>query len=111
MIQRIFDSTLYVPGVGHSDQCYRAGGIRLPAEHPALANAASWLGEKELRLRGDWAVNNPHPEPSGWAFEYNNVYYPDTDDTAMVPWPCAGDGRAIRMRWANSSARSCLAVE
>jgi squalene-hopene/tetraprenyl-beta-curcumene cyclase len=56
----------------------------LPAEHPALANAANWLCEKEVRLRGDWAVNNPHPEPSGWAFEYNNVYYPDTDDTAMV---------------------------
>jgi squalene-hopene/tetraprenyl-beta-curcumene cyclase len=29
-------------------------------------------------------VNNPHPEASGWAFEYNNVFYPDTDDTAMV---------------------------
>ena len=27
---------------------------------------------------------NPHPEASGWAFEYNNVFYPDTDDTAMV---------------------------
>jgi squalene-hopene/tetraprenyl-beta-curcumene cyclase len=23
-------------------------------------------------------------EASGWAFEYNNIYYPDTDDTAMV---------------------------
>ena len=29
-------------------------------------------------------MNNPHSEASGWAFEYNNVYYPDTDDTAMV---------------------------
>jgi squalene-hopene/tetraprenyl-beta-curcumene cyclase len=56
----------------------------LPPEHPALEKAAKWLVEKEVRLRGDWAVNNPHPEPSGWAFEYNNVYYPDTDDTAMV---------------------------
>ena len=35
-------------------------------------------------MRGDWTVNNPHPEASGWAFEYNNVYYPDTDDTTMV---------------------------
>lgn len=56
----------------------------LPAEHPALKNAATWLIEKEVRLRGDWTVNNPHTEASGWAFEYNNVYYPDTDDTAMV---------------------------
>jgi squalene-hopene/tetraprenyl-beta-curcumene cyclase len=56
----------------------------LPAEHPALEKAATWLIGKEVRVRGDWAVNNPHPEASGWAFEYNNVYYPDTDDTAMV---------------------------
>ena len=27
---------------------------------------------------------NRHREPSGWAFEFNNVYYPDTDDTMMV---------------------------
>src|SRR6201994_2626640 len=56
----------------------------LPAEHQALKKAARWLVEKEVRIRGDWTVNNPHPEASGWAFEYNNVYYPDTDDTAMV---------------------------
>ncbi len=56
----------------------------LPADHPALEKAASWLIGKEVRVRGDWTVNNPHPEASGWAFEYNNVYYPDTDDTAMV---------------------------
>jgi squalene-hopene/tetraprenyl-beta-curcumene cyclase len=53
-------------------------------EHPALQRASDWLISKEVRIRGDWAVNNPHPEASGWAFEYNNVYYPDTDDTAMV---------------------------
>src|SRR3954453_5316575 len=56
----------------------------LPAEHPALKKAADWLMEKEVRVRCDWTVNNPHPEASGWAFEYNNVYYPDTDDTGMV---------------------------
>jgi squalene-hopene/tetraprenyl-beta-curcumene cyclase len=53
-------------------------------EHPALQKAADWLIKKEVRIRGDWAVNNSHPEASGWAFEYNNIYYPDTDDTAMV---------------------------
>jgi squalene-hopene/tetraprenyl-beta-curcumene cyclase len=53
-------------------------------EHPALQRATDWLVTKEVRIRGDWAVNNPHPEASGWAFEYNNVYYPDVDDTAMV---------------------------
>jgi squalene-hopene/tetraprenyl-beta-curcumene cyclase len=52
--------------------------------HPALQKAADWLIGKEVRIRGDWAANNPYPEASGWAFEYNNIYYPDTDDTAMV---------------------------
>src|SRR6266850_1968307 len=35
-------------------------------------------------ISSHWPKNNPHPDASGWAFEYNNVYYPDTDDTAMV---------------------------
>ena len=56
----------------------------LSPEHPALQKAADWLIGKEVRLRGDWAINNSYPEASGWAFEYNNVYYPDTDDTGMV---------------------------
>lgn len=57
----------------------------LGSDHPALAKAAEWLRKKEVRVRGDWAeVKNPSPEPSGWAFEFNNVYYPDTDDTMMV---------------------------
>ncbi len=29
-------------------------------------------------------MKRPHTEPSGWAFEFNNEYYPDIDDTAMV---------------------------
>jgi squalene-hopene/tetraprenyl-beta-curcumene cyclase len=55
-----------------------------PTHHPALQRAAQWLVEKEVRVRCDWTANNSHPEASGWAFEYNNIYYPDTDDTAMV---------------------------
>ena len=56
----------------------------LDPAHPALRKAGEWLYSKEVRLRGDWIKQNPEPEASGWAFEYNNVYYPDTDDTAMV---------------------------
>src|SRR5947208_1084161 len=56
----------------------------LPADDPALRKAARWLLDKEVRIRGDWTHNNSHREASGWAFEYNNVYYPDVDDTAMV---------------------------
>ena len=53
-------------------------------DHPNLQKAAEWLVNKEVRIRGDWSVNNSYPQASGWAFEYNNIYYPDTDDTAMV---------------------------
>ena len=56
----------------------------LDPAHPALRKASNWLYSKEVRLRGDWIKQNPYTEASGWAFEYNNVYYPDTDDTAMV---------------------------
>ena len=49
-----------------------------------MQRAAQWLYSKEVRIRGDWTKQNPYPEASGWAFEYNNEYYPDTDDTAMV---------------------------
>ena len=52
--------------------------------HPALTKAVQWLEAKEVRFRGDWRKKNPHPEGSGWAFEFNNIYYPDTDDTMMV---------------------------
>ncbi len=54
-----------------------------PMSEP-LQQAANWLYAKEVRIRADWARKNPHPVASGWAFEYNNVHYPDTDDTAMV---------------------------
>jgi squalene-hopene/tetraprenyl-beta-curcumene cyclase len=39
---------------------------------------------KEVRRKGDWSVKRPDTEPSGWAFEFANEFYPDIDDTAMV---------------------------
>ncbi|MGC3988794.1 MAG: squalene--hopene cyclase [Chthoniobacteraceae bacterium] len=54
------------------------------ATDPVMKKAGEWLISKEVKIRGDWKVKNPHPEASGWAFEFNNDYYPDTDDTAMV---------------------------
>jgi squalene-hopene/tetraprenyl-beta-curcumene cyclase len=57
----------------------------LPPDHPALERAVNWLLDREIRFRGDWAIKNPaQVEPSGWAFEFNNKWNPDVDDTAMV---------------------------
>src|ERR1700755_1788005 len=44
-----------------------------------------WLLPKQvLDTKGDWAVKRPEVRPGGWAFQYNNAYYPDLDDTAVV---------------------------
>ncbi|NUP30121.1 MAG: squalene--hopene cyclase [Streptomycetaceae bacterium] len=56
----------------------------LPGDHPQVVKAADWLLDEEIRERGDWAVRRPNLEPGGWAFEFANDYYPDTDDTAEV---------------------------
>jgi squalene-hopene/tetraprenyl-beta-curcumene cyclase len=45
--------------------------------------AVEWLLEREVRRRGDWA-QTVRAEPAGWCFEYDNEFYPDVDDTAMV---------------------------
>jgi len=63
--------------------CLHESGI--PANHPALRNAAEWMMDREIRVRGDWQYKNPSKvEPSGWVFEFNNRWNPDVDDTAMV---------------------------
>src|SRR6202163_2704317 len=58
-----------------------SGGGALPAAKQGLG----WLLPKQiLDVKGDWAVKRPDVRPGGWAFQYNNAYYPDLDDTAVV---------------------------
>ena len=56
----------------------------LPSDHPALVKSARWVLDEEIRGPGDWQVRRPHTDPGGWAFEFDNDNYPDTDDTAEV---------------------------
>ena len=56
----------------------------LPSDHPALVRAGEWIISKQVTTRGDWKVKNPNAEPGGWAFEFYNELYPDTDDTAEI---------------------------
>jgi squalene-hopene/tetraprenyl-beta-curcumene cyclase len=60
----------------------RACGV--PADHPQLAKAGDYLLREEVTVKGDWAVRRPDLAPGGWAFEYENDLYPDTDDTAVI---------------------------
>jgi squalene-hopene/tetraprenyl-beta-curcumene cyclase len=63
---------------------YALGEAGVPRNDPRMIKAADWLLSKEVRHIGDWAVKVPKTEPGGWYFEYNNEFYPDTDDTAQV---------------------------
>jgi len=56
----------------------------MPADHPDLLRGAAWLVDREVREPGDWSKSSPAVPPGGWFFEYENEFYPDTDDTAEV---------------------------
>jgi len=53
-------------------------------DHPALVKAGEWLLSKQILDYGDWHVKNKTGQPGGWAFEFENRFYPDVDDTAVV---------------------------
>jgi squalene-hopene/tetraprenyl-beta-curcumene cyclase len=51
----------------------------------ALISALRWLATKQLKDEpGDWRIQRPNLPGGGWAFQFNNSYYPDVDDTAVV---------------------------
>lgn len=60
-----------------------SGDSRPPLASLAIDKAIDWLLDKEVTRRGDWAEYASSP-PAGWFFEYQNEFYPDVDDTAMV---------------------------
>jgi squalene-hopene/tetraprenyl-beta-curcumene cyclase len=53
-------------------------------DHPALVRGGEWLLQKQILDYGDWAVKNKRGKPGAWAFEFENRFYPDVDDTAVV---------------------------
>jgi squalene-hopene/tetraprenyl-beta-curcumene cyclase len=76
----------------------------LPRDHPAIRKAADWLLRNQLFGPGDWQVRTPGTPGGGWAFEFFNQGYPDTDDTAIVIlalWKAGVGQEAIRkaVRW------------
>ena len=69
------------------DTCLAVNALRasdLSADHPALISACRWLLSKQTWKRGDWKVKAPAAEPGGWYFQFENEFYPDIDDTAVV---------------------------
>jgi squalene-hopene/tetraprenyl-beta-curcumene cyclase len=63
---------------------FALGESGVPKDDSRMLKAADWILSKEVRNKGDWAVKAPNVEPGGWYFEFNNEFYPDVDDSAMV---------------------------
>ncbi|HEY7404317.1 MAG TPA: squalene--hopene cyclase [Candidatus Angelobacter sp.] len=63
---------------------FALGESGVPKDDPRLLKAADWILSKEVRTKGDWAVKVPKVAAGGWYFEFNNEFYPDVDDSAMV---------------------------
>jgi squalene-hopene/tetraprenyl-beta-curcumene cyclase len=58
--------------------------------NPALTRAYDWLKSKQLSDEpGDWRNSKPDLAGGGWAFQFENPYYPDVDDTAVVAFAMA----------------------
>ena len=53
-------------------------------DHPLVVKAGEWLINEQILDYGDWHVKNKLGKPGGWAFEFDNCFYPDVDDSAVV---------------------------
>jgi squalene-hopene/tetraprenyl-beta-curcumene cyclase len=71
----VWDSALALFALGESG---------VSKSDPRMLKAADWVLSKEVRTKGDWAVKVPNVAPGGWYFEFNNEFYADVDDSAMV---------------------------
>jgi squalene-hopene/tetraprenyl-beta-curcumene cyclase len=66
--------------------------LALEEEGSGAARSAAFQGLEWLRplqlleAAGDWRQQRPELPGGGWAFQFNNSYYPDLDDTAAVAW-------------------------
>jgi squalene-hopene/tetraprenyl-beta-curcumene cyclase len=58
------------------------GGVA--PDDPDLLRATDWLLQEQISAGGDWQVRRPDLPSGGWAFEFANDGYPDTDDTAEI---------------------------
>jgi squalene-hopene/tetraprenyl-beta-curcumene cyclase len=62
----------------------RAGAQDMDAFEKARKRSIEWLLSRQIRRKGDWAVHNRKAKPAAWCFQFNNDFYPDIDDTAVV---------------------------
>ncbi|MGI9228274.1 MAG: squalene--hopene cyclase [Gammaproteobacteria bacterium] len=58
--------------------------VGMPPNHETVQPAVDWLLNKQIFVRGDWCEHAGSLDGGGWAFQYENNFYPDLDDTSMV---------------------------
>lgn len=51
---------------------------------PQFEKALEYILDKQVLVKGDWAMTVKGVECGGWAFERANTWYPDLDDTAVA---------------------------
>ena len=66
------------------DTAWAAAALHEAGAHEATDRALDWLLPRQGSLDGDWAVRAGGIAPGGWSFEYENAFYPDTDDTIAI---------------------------
>ena len=60
------------------------GHVLLEKGNENVEDLVRWFLKKEIKIKGDWCFSKKNTNPGGWAFQFNNDYYPDVDDTALV---------------------------
>lgn len=72
--------------------------------HPAVHRGLDWLVNCQLLdAPGDWREYRPDLPGGGWPFQFENSYYPDLDDTAVVVWSM---GQEQNQRYRESTRRA-----
>jgi squalene-hopene/tetraprenyl-beta-curcumene cyclase len=69
------------------DTCLILSALReagVSSDHQSVTSAIDWLFTKQIFVAGDWSTKAPNLESGCWAFQFENRFYPDVDDTAMV---------------------------
>ncbi len=56
----------------------------MPQDHPSLQKAGAYLLSRQTNTVGDWKFSSPNAKPGGWYFQFENEFYPDVDDSAVV---------------------------
>ena len=103
-VSPVWDTALVCHALMESDE----SGCR-----DSVRRGLKWLEERQvLDVEGDWATARPGVRPGGWAFQYNNAYYPDLDDTAVVVMALDRAARELGLAFRDDAVpRGCEWIE